>query len=46
VDLPVVFPMPIGTDWGYAQTIATLGSAAVKGDGEAGEVTAAKLMAQ
>ena len=25
VDLPVVFPMPIGTDWGYEQTIATLG---------------------
>jgi alkanesulfonate monooxygenase SsuD/methylene tetrahydromethanopterin reductase-like flavin-dependent oxidoreductase (luciferase family) len=25
VDLPVVFPMPVGTGWGYEQTIATLG---------------------
>jgi alkanesulfonate monooxygenase SsuD/methylene tetrahydromethanopterin reductase-like flavin-dependent oxidoreductase (luciferase family) len=25
VDLPVVFPMPIGADWGYEQTIAALG---------------------
>jgi alkanesulfonate monooxygenase SsuD/methylene tetrahydromethanopterin reductase-like flavin-dependent oxidoreductase (luciferase family) len=44
VDLPVVFPMPVGTDWGYEQTIATLRSATVKGatvkgDGEAGRVT-------
>jgi alkanesulfonate monooxygenase SsuD/methylene tetrahydromethanopterin reductase-like flavin-dependent oxidoreductase (luciferase family) len=36
VDLPVIFPMPIGTDWGYEQTITTLGGCAVKGDGEAG----------
>jgi hypothetical protein len=28
VDLPVVFPMPIGADWGYEQTIATLGGTA------------------
>ena len=27
VDLPVVFPMPVGADWGYAQTIAALGTA-------------------
>ena len=32
VDLPVVFPMPIGADWGYEQTIATLGSAALVAD--------------
>jgi 5,10-methylenetetrahydromethanopterin reductase len=25
VDLPVVFPMPVGTDWGYERTIAALG---------------------
>jgi alkanesulfonate monooxygenase SsuD/methylene tetrahydromethanopterin reductase-like flavin-dependent oxidoreductase (luciferase family) len=24
VDLPVVFPMPVGSDWGYEQTIAEL----------------------
>ena len=22
VDLPVIFPMPVGSDWGYQQTIA------------------------
>jgi hypothetical protein len=44
--LPVVFPMPIGTDWGYEQTIGTLGGAAVKGDGEAGGVAAAGLAAE
>jgi 5,10-methylenetetrahydromethanopterin reductase len=25
VDLPVVFPMPVGGDWGYERTIAALG---------------------
>jgi 5,10-methylenetetrahydromethanopterin reductase len=24
VDLPVIFPMPVGSDWGYEQTIAEL----------------------
>jgi 5,10-methylenetetrahydromethanopterin reductase len=24
VDLPVVFPMPVGTDWGYEKTIAAM----------------------
>ena len=24
VDLPVIFPMPVGSDWGYEQTIAAL----------------------
>ena len=24
-DLPVIFPMPVGSDWGYEQTIAALG---------------------
>ena len=46
VDLPVVFPMPIGTDWGYEQTIATLGGATVEGDGEAGGVASAGLAAR
>jgi alkanesulfonate monooxygenase SsuD/methylene tetrahydromethanopterin reductase-like flavin-dependent oxidoreductase (luciferase family) len=27
VDLPVVFPMPVGSDWGYEQTIAELSAA-------------------
>ena len=27
VDLPVVFPMPVGGDWGYEQIIAALGGA-------------------
>ena len=25
VDLPVIFPMPVGSDWGYQRTIAELG---------------------
>jgi alkanesulfonate monooxygenase SsuD/methylene tetrahydromethanopterin reductase-like flavin-dependent oxidoreductase (luciferase family) len=25
VDLPVIFPMPVGGDWGYERTIAALG---------------------
>jgi 5,10-methylenetetrahydromethanopterin reductase len=25
VDLPVIFPMPVGRDWGYERTIAALG---------------------
>ena len=25
VDLPVVFPMPVGSQWGYERTIAELG---------------------
>ncbi len=28
VDLPVLFPMPVGTDWGYEPVIASLGRAA------------------
>jgi 5,10-methylenetetrahydromethanopterin reductase len=28
VDLPVLFPMPVGGDWGYEQAIATIGGAA------------------
>jgi hypothetical protein len=31
VDLPVVFPMPVGSGWGYAQTIAALGTATPPG---------------
>jgi 5,10-methylenetetrahydromethanopterin reductase len=27
VDLPVLFPMPVGGDWGYEQVIAVVGSA-------------------
>ena len=27
-DLPVLFPMPVGGDWGYEQAIAALGEAA------------------
>ena len=27
VDLPVLFPMPVGGDWGYEQAIAAIGSA-------------------
>lgn len=27
IDLPVLFPVPVGTDWGYEQTIAALASA-------------------
>jgi len=30
VDLPVLFPMPVGGDWGYEQTIAVLGEAAIR----------------
>jgi len=26
VDLPVIFPMPVGGEWGYEQTIAALGT--------------------
>lgn len=25
VDLPILFPMPVGGDWGYEQTIAAMG---------------------
>ena len=28
VGLPVIFPMPVGGDWGYEQAIAALGEAA------------------
>ncbi len=28
VDLPVLFPMPVGGDWGYEQAIAVIGGAA------------------
>jgi len=28
VDLPVLFPMPVGDDWGYEQAIAAIGRAA------------------
>jgi alkanesulfonate monooxygenase SsuD/methylene tetrahydromethanopterin reductase-like flavin-dependent oxidoreductase (luciferase family) len=30
VDLPVLFPMPFRGDWGYEQTIAVLGRAAIR----------------
>jgi 5,10-methylenetetrahydromethanopterin reductase len=29
VDLPVLFPIPVAGDWGYEQTIAAMGSAAL-----------------
>jgi len=28
VDLPVLFPMPVGGDWGYEQAIAVIGAVA------------------
>ena len=29
VDLPVLFPMPVGGEWGYEKTIAALGGAGI-----------------
>ncbi len=32
VDLPVLFPVPVDSDWGYEQTIAMMGRAALAAD--------------
>jgi 5,10-methylenetetrahydromethanopterin reductase len=34
VDLPVVFPMPVGGDWGYEEVIASLGPSGPTGPGK------------
>jgi 5,10-methylenetetrahydromethanopterin reductase len=31
VDLPVLFPMPVGGDWGYEEAIASFGAAGSTG---------------
>jgi hypothetical protein len=30
VDLPILFPMPVGGDWGYEKTIAAMAGRAVR----------------
>jgi len=36
VDLPVLFPVPVGGDWGYEQAITAFGSAAKNSDATSG----------
>ena len=30
VDLPILFPMPVGGDWGYEKTIAAMAGKAMR----------------
>ncbi len=46
VDLPVLFPMPVGGDWGYEETIASFAPAGASGATAASEPTAASESAE